>query len=149
MKAVKAFLNLTCMASVLANAGAVYAWDIQKSNGVTTVAENKGPWGVFFSGNRTEAVFCFVGPITAEVDQPQTVQLKVGTGPWFDAPLVGYDHETLCAMETKKAQGLFGAMVAHGSISFSITQRGQFQSVKFEASELKAKVAAKMVRDSQ
>lgn len=115
-------------------------WSVSKVGDITVISQQKEEWGVYFSGSRSEAVFCFVGPMIVAAEKITTVKLKVGEGPWFDAPLVGHDHETLCVMETKKAIGLLGAMVAHGKMSFGIKDQGVFKSVEFDASELNTKI---------
>lgn len=144
-------INFKLLVSVffLASSSVAYSdqdWSFKNIGEVTVISQQKGEWAAYFSGNRAEAVFCFVGPMTVVAEEVQTVKLKFGTGPWFDAPLVGYDHETLCAMDTKKARGLFGALVVHGTMSFSINQQGKVKMIEFDGSKLKEKIQVNLER---
>lgn len=121
---------------LLTHIGAVHAWEFSNHSGIITAAELVDGWGTFFSGNKSDAIFCFTGPFIVEKGLSYTTRIKVGSGQWFDAPLVAEDDKTLCTFETSKALGLLGAIGKHGALGFGLNIDGNFRHVIFYAGNL-------------
>jgi len=119
-------------------AGSAKAWTVQWDGNWATISEVRGEWTAYVtyayprsSGADKETVFCFIGPFRVEKNKSYSVQLRVGSGPWFDAPLTAYDHETLCAYDSGKASGLLGAIMAYGSLAIRMSLGGHWRGQTF------------------
>lgn len=122
----------------------VNAWEIRNVNSNTgkvfVAVDIQENWAATFTSSAPDATFCFEGPYSVVKGETYTVKIKVGTGKWFDAPFSALDSESLCTFESKKATGLFGSLVSHGSFSFGIESDGGFLSTTFYGSDLKSRL---------